>query len=51
MRNVEVNALMFENNEGRIGLDSRKLKIDSVKPPDSDRLIADIVSKRLQEAL
>lgn len=40
-----------ETNEGEIELDGQKVKISYAKPLGSDRLVADIIFKRVQEVL
>jgi sirohydrochlorin cobaltochelatase len=40
-----------ETNEGEVELDGQKVKIVYAKPLGSDRLIADLIFKRVQEAL
>ncbi|SFM18351.1 sirohydrochlorin nickelochelatase [Methanolobus profundi] len=40
-----------ETNEGEIEFDGQKVKITYAKPLGSDKLIADLIFKRVQEAL
>jgi sirohydrochlorin cobaltochelatase len=40
-----------ETNQGEIELDGKKVSIVYAKPLGSDRLIADLIFKRVQEAL
>ena len=40
-----------ETSEGEIELDGQKVKISYAKPLGSDRLVADIIFKRVQEVL